>query len=128
MPEPLEVEHSVGWKRIYEPALPSDGIRILVDRLWPRGMKKEDLQIDFWMKEIAPSSALRKWFGHDPGRWEEFHRRYTAELKARPDLVESCLEKVRDTSITLLTAAKNRQYNHAILLVGYLRHRSTILS
>lgn len=107
-------------KRIYEPAEDSDGKRILVDRLWPRGVKKEAANLDEWMKEVAPSVALRKWFDHDPAKWEKFSLQYITELKqnkAVTDLIE--LLKYNQTG-TLLYAAHDEQHNHAIVLQHFL--------
>src|SRR4051794_35234705 len=95
----------VAIKRIYEPAGRSDGARILVDRVWPRGMTKEAAALTLWLKDIAPSAGLRKWFGHDPARWAEFRRRYRAELDANPRAVERLLEHVRKRKVTLLYGA-----------------------
>lgn len=106
-------------KRIYEPYELSDGCRILVDRLWPRGIKKEAAKIDYWFKNVAPSSELRKWFHHQPERFEEFRHKYLMELeteKEKIQLIEEICHLVRIENITLLFAAKNRQYNHAIVL------------
>src|SRR6476469_5593824 len=87
-------------KRVYEAAEPQDGARFLVERLWPRGMKKESLQMDGWLKEVAPSTALRQWFGHDPARWAEFQRRYTAELDAAPDAWAPLVAAARQGPVT----------------------------
>lgn len=107
-------------QRIYEPAVPSDGLRFLVDRLWPRGLKKEDCRLDGWLKELAPSAALRRWFGHDPARWQQFLRRYFAELDERPDACRALAEQARKKTVTLLYAARDRQHNHALALKTHL--------
>ncbi len=104
-------------KRVYEPAHRGDGFRILVDRLWPRGLSKRSGSIDLWLKDIAPSSELRKWFAHDPAKWEAFRERYINELKQNPELLEEVrrLHKSHRT-ITLLYAAKDEQHNQAVVL------------
>ena len=89
-------------KRAYEPPEPRDGTRILIDRLWPRGVKKSDAKIDRWLRDIAPTAALRRWFGHRRERWPEFRRRYLAELQRQPELVEEILDAARDNPITLV--------------------------
>lgn len=111
-------------KRAYEPAEKTDGTRILVDRLWPRGLSKKEAHIDQWMKEVAPSVPLRKWFGHDPKKWHEFQVRYLHELKQNPaiDKLEDVLHK--DKVITLLYAAKDAEHNHALVLLHYLKEKS----
>jgi uncharacterized protein YeaO (DUF488 family) len=109
-------------KRVYEPASPKDGTRILVDRLWPRGLKKSDTQLASWMKEIAPSPALRQWFGHQPERFSEFRRRYTAELRKNPAFPE--LRRLgRGQQVTLLYGAHDPEVNHAAVLLSALRGR-----
>lgn len=104
-------------KRIYEPPAKGDGFRLLVDRLWPRGLSKESAQIDLWFKEIAPSTKLRKWFGHDPARWEIFQKKYTEELKGQPQLLKQLRALVkREGTVTLLYGAKNERLNQAVVL------------
>lgn len=110
-------------KRAYEEPSPSDGTRILVERLWPRGVTKERAAIDLWLKEIAPSPALRKWFGHDPARWDEFQKRYAKELDANPEAVARLRHKAREGPVTFIYAAKDEQHNGALALREYLRHR-----
>ncbi len=110
----------VRLKRVYEPPSSEDGFRILVDRLWPRGLSKEQARIDHWLREIAPSDELRRWFGHDPQRWEEFRQRYFAEL----DEIRELLRTIRTQSspvVTLLFAAKDTERNNAVALTDYLR-------
>lgn len=102
-------------KRAYEAPARSDGQRILVDRLWPRGLTRDKAAVDHWIKEVAPSSELRKWFGHDPERWPEFRRRYRAELKKNPALAE-LRALARKGSVTLLYSAKDEQHNQAVVL------------
>ena len=109
-------------KRVYDPPAPADGARILVDRLWPRGLKKAEARIDRWMKEVAPSAALRTWFGHEPARFAEFRKRYAAEMAANPALAE--LRKLgRGRTVTLLYGARDPQKNQAAVLLDLLRRR-----
>lgn len=103
-------------KRVYEPAAPDDGVRVLVDRLWPRGLTKEKAAVDHWMKDVAPSSELRKWFGHDPDRWTEFKRRYKAELRQHKDLLDDLSELTRQGTVTLLFGAHDEVHNDAVVL------------
>ena len=110
----------VNVKRIYEAAGPTDGFRILVDRVWPRGLTKEAARIDLWLRDVAPSTPLRKWFGHDPALWDEFRQRYFAELDQNIGLVEEILTKAAKKSVTLLFGAKDEQHNNAVALKEYL--------
>ena len=112
-------------KRTYDAPERSDGRRILVERLWPRGMKKESLAADAWMKEVAPSTQLRKWFGHRVERWEEFRRRYRAELDANPAAWEPILEAANARTVTLLYSAHDTEHNNAVALKAYLEARPT---
>ena len=109
-------------KRIYEASEASDGYRILVDRIWPRGVSKEKARIDLWMKEIAPSDTLRKWFGHNPERWEEFQRRYREELRKETGLTKQLkqLETMHGT-LTLLFSARDKHHNQAVALRAFLQ-------
>ena len=107
-------------KRIYEPAGPNDGFRILVDRVWPRGLTRGAARIDLWLKEVAPSTPLRKWFGHDPALWDEFRQRYFAELDENADPVDEILNRARKKSVTLLFGAKDEKHNNAVALKEYL--------
>lgn len=107
-------------KRVYEPPARGDGKRILVDRLWPRGLKKEDAKLDEWLKDVAPSDELRKWYGHDPEKWPEFKRRYAAELKDKKELLSPILEADRKGTATLLFSSKEEHINNAVALKGYL--------
>lgn len=111
-------------KRVYEPPAPEDGFRVLVDRLWPRGLKKEDAALDAWKKEVAPSDALRRWFGHNPDRWEEFRRRYEAELEERPEVVDWLLERARAGRLTLCYGARDPEHNQAVVLRDYLLRKA----
>lgn len=107
-------------KRTYDPPSPADGRRVLVERLWPRGMTREAVAADEWRKEVAPSPELRRWFGHRPERWEEFQRRYRAELDADPDAWRPLAEAARRGTVTLLYSARDRDRNSAVLLREYL--------
>ena len=109
-------------KRAYEPPSPQDGTRVLVDRLWPRGVKKADAGISQWMKEVAPSNELRKWFGHDPQRWAEFRRRYKAELTHKRELVGQLRELAREGPLTLVYSAHDEAHNQAVVLRETLLH------
>ena len=111
---------AVRIKRVYAEAECADGLRVLVDRLWPRGLSKIEAKIDLWAKEAAPSPALRRWFGHDPAKWEEFQRRYLAELATRPQDLGSLQDAVAHCTVTLLYAAKDTLHNHALVLKSYL--------
>lgn len=110
-------------KRAYEDAQRGDGIRFLVDRLWPRGIKKEELQMNAWLKDVAPSPELRRWFGHDPARWQEFQQRYRAELETNPEAWEPILEAARQGEVTLLYSARDTEHNSALLLKSFLEER-----
>lgn len=109
-------------KRAYEASSPRDGIRVLVDRLRPRGVKKTDAHIAEWMKEVAPSSELRKWFGHDPARWAEFRHRYKAELTGKKELLDNLRELPRRGRITLVYSAHDQAHNQAVMLREMLSH------
>lgn len=110
-------------KRVYEAASPDDGCRVLVDRLWPRGVRKEALRYDIWAKELAPSAELRVWYHADPAaRWEEFRRRYTAELRRSQAVRDFVREVAGADTVTLLYASKNAAENHALVLQEYLQH------
>lgn len=110
-------------KRVYDPHAAADGARILVDRLWPRGIGKTSLKTEAWLKDAAPSAELRRWFGHDPAKWPEFQRRYRSELDARPDSWEPTLAKARRGRVTLLYSAHDAEHNNAIVLRDYLNAR-----
>lgn len=107
---------NIKLKRAYDPPEPTDGTRILVDRLWPRGVKKEDAAIDEWMKDIAPSDDLRKWFGHDPERWEEFCKRYAEEVSQHSEQLRQLRELARKGPITLVYSAHDEVHNDAVAL------------
>ena len=109
---------------MYEAPSPTDGYRILIDRLWPRGLSRDHAALDAWMKEVAPSHALRRWFAHDPAKWDEFQQRYQVELAtdACAALIDAIREKAKSQNVTLLFSAKNEQINNAIVLKHVLDH------
>ena len=110
----------IATKRAYEEPARADGPRVLVDGMWPRGVKKEDLKVEGWMRDLAPSAPLRKWFGHDPARWDEFKRRYFAELDERPEAWRKLMEKARKGKVTLIYGARDAEHNNAVALKEYL--------
>ncbi len=110
-------------RRVYEPVDVADGTRFLVERLWPRGTRKEALALDDWLKDVAPSTALRQWFGHDPAKWEEFRQRYTAELDAQPTAWQPILDATRANPVTLLFSSHDLEHNNAVALKAYLDAR-----
>jgi uncharacterized protein YeaO (DUF488 family) len=110
-------------KRVYDPPSREDGHRILVDRIWPRGLSKDQAKVDLWLKDIAPSAALRRWFSHDPDKWHEFERRYFRELAGLADHVDRLKDLAKSSRVTLLYAAKNTQYNNAVALKSFLESR-----
>lgn len=110
-------------KRVYEPPGSHDGRRFLVERLWPRGIKKESLALDAWLKDVAPSDALRQWFSHDPAKWEEFRQRYAAELENNPAAVGLLLEAAREGTVTLLYSTRDQERNNAWALKNFLDER-----
>jgi len=115
----------INLKRIYDTYEPSDGYRILVDRLWPRGIKKTDAHIDLWLKEIAPSNELRKWFGHETDKWEAFSQKYVAELQGNKEAAQQLLSAVKDKKkVTLLFGAKDETHNQAVVLLQWLLNTS----
>jgi uncharacterized protein YeaO (DUF488 family) len=108
-------------KRAYEPPARADGKRVLVERLWPRGLTKARAAIDLWLKDVAPSPELRKWFAHDPAKWSEFKRRYRRELRGRPEPVDELRRLCRRGTVTLVYAARDEQHNGALVLAEYLQ-------
>lgn len=110
-------------KRIYEKAGTADGYRVLVDRLWPRGVAKASARVDLWLRDVAPSDALRKWFAHDPARWDEFKGRYFRELDRHPERLQELRARGRGRRVTLLFAARNAEQNNAVALKEYLERR-----
>lgn len=116
---------SVRIKRIYEPAAEGDGYRILVDRLWPRGVSKVEAHLDLWMRAIAPSTVLRRWFNHDPAKWEEFCERYRIELREQQPLLETIREQVQKGPVTLVYSARDERCNQAVVLQRVLKQSTT---
>lgn len=112
---------SIHIKRVYAEPSADDGKRILVDRLWPRGLTKEKARVDLWLKEIAPSNELRKWFGHDPTRWPEFKRRYAEELKAHGEQIAMLCQETSQGTVTLLYGARDEEHNEAVVLLALLQ-------
>ncbi len=110
-------------KRIYEPSEKEDGFRILVDRLWPRGVTKEKAALDLWLKDIAPSTELRKWFAHDPAKWKEFQKKYKKELQANPEAVSELKQHLRSGNVTLLFAAKDEAHNEAVIIKDFVSEK-----
>ena len=115
---------SISVKRVYDPPAPEDGYRVLVDRLWPRGLTRAAAHVDLWLRDLAPTTGLRKWFGHDPDRWPEFQVRYADELKGHPDLLDLVQDLERHHGrVTLLYGARDRVHNEAQVLAEALRAR-----
>lgn len=110
-------------KRVYEPASPDDGVRVLVDRLWPRGLSRERARVDEWLEDVAPSDELRKWYRHDPDKWPDFKKRYFAELDAQPQAVRRLKALARDADLSLLFGSKEERFNNARALLEYLQAR-----
>lgn len=110
-------------KRVYEQPDKKDGERILVDRLWPRGLTKEKAAVDLWLKEIAPSTELRKWFGHDPEKWSSFRRRYETEIRHKDDLIKVLKDKAKGGNVTLVYGARDEEHNEALVLKQFLEKR-----
>lgn len=110
----------VSIKRAYESPTPGDGYRVLVDRLWPRGVSKEKVELDDWLREIAPSDDLRTWFDHDPERWEEFRKRYRSELDEHREALRSLARLAADGKLTLVYGAKDREHNNAVVVKDYI--------
>jgi uncharacterized protein YeaO (DUF488 family) len=115
-----EKSSRVQIKRVYEPASPADGARVLVDRIWPRGLSKEHADVKLWLKDIAPSTDLRKWFGHDPERWTEFRTRYWAELANSDEAMTQLVDVIKHGHTTLVYAAHDELHNNAVALLEYL--------
>jgi len=107
-------------KRVYEPATSEDGTRFLVERLWPRGIKRSSLRLGAWVKEVAPSASLRRWFGHDPEKWNEFRRRYFRELDKQISTWQSILKVARNSRVTLIFSSHDMEHNNAVALKEYL--------
>ena len=116
-------EQRINAKRVYEPPKRNDGTRFLVERLWPRGISKKALHLDAWLKGAAPSPALRRWFGHDPSRWQEFRRRYFDELKRNPSAWHPIFTEAKRHRVTLLYSARDTTHNNAVALCEYINSR-----
>ncbi|MEW6125340.1 MAG: DUF488 family protein [Pseudomonadota bacterium] len=116
---------TIRLKRVYDPKASGDGLRILIDALWPRGIAREDEPFDAWLKEFAPSTELRRWFGHEPARWQEFRQRYFAELDERPEAIEALRKTIADADgpVTFVFAARDTEHNNAVALRDYLEQR-----
>lgn len=110
-------------KRVYEKPVPADGVRFLIERLWPRGLRKSDVPLDAWLKEAGPSDALRKWFSHDPKKWADFQRRYFAELETRTDAWKPILDAAKAGTVTLLFSSHDSEHNNAVALQRFLKSK-----
>jgi uncharacterized protein YeaO (DUF488 family) len=110
-------------KRVYDRKDSTDGVRYLVERLWPRGIKKADLDLDAWLKDVAPSTELRKWFSHDPGKWAQFRRKYFAELDHAPEVCEPIRQAARKGTVTLLYSSHDAEHNNAVALKDYIEDK-----
>jgi uncharacterized protein YeaO (DUF488 family) len=121
---PDKAKSMIKIKRVYEPYDAKDGKRILIDRLWLRGLSKDKAKIDAWLKDIAPSTELRQWFGHDPAKWPEFQKRYKQELDKNPEAVKELLGLLKDGPSTLVYGAKDEQHNDAVVLKAYLEKQA----
>jgi uncharacterized protein YeaO (DUF488 family) len=115
-------------KRVYEEPSDKDGMRVLVERLWPRGLTKERAAVDLWLKDVAPSPELRKWFGHDPARWEQFQERYQKELRKQEDAVQLLKQKGKEGTVTLVYAARDEEHNGALALKRFLEGHTSATS
>jgi uncharacterized protein YeaO (DUF488 family) len=120
-----KIKLAIKIKRVYDPPEASDGARILIDRLWPRGIAKDRARIDEWLKEIAPSEQLRQWFGHQPERWEAFQKRYHEELTSteKPELIQRIKSLAKKDTVTLLFTAKDAEHNNAVALASFLKRK-----
>lgn len=112
----------INIKRVYDAADKTDGTRLLIERLWPRGVRKDSLPLAGWIKDAGPSTELRKWFSHDPAKWDEFRRRYFAELKANPDAWQPIIEAARRGAVTLIYSSHDTEHNNAVALQEFLKH------
>jgi uncharacterized protein YeaO (DUF488 family) len=120
---PARGRSRIGTKRVYDQPLREDGFRVLVDRLWPRGLSKKKARVDLWLKEIAPSDALRRWFGHEPQKWPEFKKRYFAELSEHADIAGKIADEARKGPVTLVFGAKEARYNNAAALKEFIESK-----
>jgi uncharacterized protein YeaO (DUF488 family) len=121
---PIITTMTIQIKRAYDPPSNDDGCRVLVDRVWPRAVRKERAHIDKWLKDVAPSTALRKWFGHDPAKWKEFEKRYFAELDDRTPLVDELFKLANQGPVTFIYGAKDETHNNAVALKNYIGQRA----
>lgn len=121
--KPASAGLKLAVKRVYDSPSPADGIRVLVDRLWPRGLTKKKARVDLWLKEVSPSGELRKWFGHDPAKWPEFKRRYFAELAEHEAAVTDIAEKALNGPVTILFGARETRYNNAVAFKEFIETR-----
>ncbi len=121
-----EVRKMIKIKRVYDEPSRDDGKRILIDRLWPRGLKKENAQIDEWIKEVAPSSELRKWFRHDPQKWGEFKKRFFSELQGKQNIMDGIVSTSRKGTVTLLFGSKEERFNNAVALKEYVNFQMNV--
>lgn len=119
----MAARHDIRLKRVYEPAAKDDGARVLVDRVWPRGVTKDEAELALWLRDVAPSNELRKWFGHEVARWEEFQRRYRAELEANDGALAPIRDLAKQGRVTLLFGAHDEEHNQAVVLAAYLHGR-----
>ncbi len=118
-PDPM----SIALKRVYEPCSEDDGYRVLIDRIWPRGVRKDEAEIDLWLRDVAPSAVLRRWFSHDPDKWDAFRERYASELSECHELLIPLARRASHGRVTLVYASKEERFNNAVALKGYLeRH------
>jgi uncharacterized protein YeaO (DUF488 family) len=120
LPTEVLMAAQIALKRVYETPSPDDGLRILVERLWPWGLTKEEAKVSIWLKDIAPSAELRKWFGHDPNRWRRFRERYAAELQNKTELLRDLKQKAKQGRVTLVYAARDKEHNGALVLAQSL--------
>jgi uncharacterized protein YeaO (DUF488 family) len=118
------ISNMIKLKRVYEKPSPDDGFRVLVERLWPRGVSKEEARLDMWLKEVAPSPELRKWYSHDQAKWSEFQGRYRSELKKHEDLIKQLREKSAAETVTLIYASRDQEHNSACVLKNVLEKGS----
>jgi uncharacterized protein YeaO (DUF488 family) len=119
---------TIRLKRAYEPPATSDGYRVLIDRLWPRGVERAGARLDEWAKELAPSTELRRWFGHDPARFAEFRQRYIKELSAQEEKLRELRRRARETTLTLVYGARDTEHNDAVVLAELLRAEALFMS
>jgi uncharacterized protein YeaO (DUF488 family) len=120
------VEGGIKIKRIYDPISDSDGIRVLVDRLWPRGLTKREARVGLWARDLAPSDELRRWYRHDPESWAEFQERYFGELDRNPDAIQELLSAIPHSAVTFLFSSRETEFNNAVALKNYLEKRGLL--